>query len=71
MSYQLHSATDLRAASMVWLSRRKAMEAMLIAERPWMQAGDIKNLVSDCFLYSTCNDQLFADAVSTSQLEVA
>ena len=64
MSYQLHSATDLHAASMVWMSRRKAMEAMLIAEKPWLEPNDVKNLISDCFLYSTCNDELFRQATS-------
>ena len=55
----VHRNEDLHAAGLVWLSRRKDIEAVMCREFPHISALDIQSLVSGCTLYTTCRDEFW------------
>lgn len=55
----IHRSDDLHAAALVWISRRKQIQAMLCREMPHLTSVDIYSIVNGCCLYTSCNNEFF------------
>jgi len=55
----VHRPDDLHAAALVWLSRRKDIQAVMCREFPHLTTVDIQSLVNGCCLYTTCRDEFW------------
>ena len=55
----IHTKDDLRAASIVWIERRHAIQKLLLKENPHLSEVDVVSIVQGCCLYATCGDDLF------------
>jgi hypothetical protein len=56
----LHRSEDLHASGLVWLSRRKDIQAVMCREFPHLSSVDILSIVNGCCLYTTCRDDFWA-----------
>lgn len=60
----IHRPADLHSAALVWLSRRKQLQAILCREMPHLTTVDIHSIVNGCCLYTSCTDSLFEQVYS-------
>lgn len=56
----IHRPDDLHASGLVWLSRRKDIQAVMCREFPHLSSVDILSIVNGCCLYTTCRDDFWA-----------
>jgi hypothetical protein len=58
---RVYSNFDVHAGALVWISRRKTIEKLLLKDYPNLSPVDLIGVLRGVELYATCNEDLFCE----------
>ena len=56
---RIYSEMDIHAGALVWYSRRKTIEKLLLKDYPNLNPVDLMGVLRGVELYATCHEDLF------------